>query len=117
MPSPHESPAVRIGCFEVMDLAMTYEDAKGGRSVQSHSLSLSDRRRLTVSGVEDVESFDEDTVVLVTCGGTLTARGSGLKIEKLSLDGGELVVEGRIDSLDYAENAQSRRGWIGRLLG
>ena len=96
---------------------MTYEDGKNGRSTQTHSLNLSDRRRLTVSGVEDVESFDEDMVVLVTCGGTLSVHGSGLKIEKLSLDGGELVVEGRIDSLDYAENTPGRRGWIGRLLG
>lgn len=100
-----------------MELAMTYEDARGSRSIQSHSLSLNDRRRLTVSGVEDVESFDEDTVTLVTCGGTLAVRGSGLKIEKLSLDGGELVVEGRIDSLDYAENTPGRRGWFGKLLG
>ena len=96
---------------------MTYEDARGSKSAQSHSLTLNDRRRLTVSGVEDVESFDEDTVVLLTCGGTLSVHGSGLKIEKLSLDGGELVVEGRIDSLDYAENTPGRRGWIGRLLG
>ena len=115
--SPHESPAARIGYPEVMVLAMTYEDAKGARSAQSHSLSLSDRRRLTVSGVEDVESFDEDTVVLATGGGALTVRGSGLKIEKLSLDGGELVVEGRIDSLDYAENSPGRRSFFGRLLG
>ena len=100
-----------------MDLAMTYEDARGSRSAQSHSLSLNDRRRLTVSGVEDVESFDEETVTLVTCGGTLGVRGSGLKIEKLSLDGGELVVEGHIDSLDYAESTPGRRGWFGRLLG
>lgn len=96
---------------------MTYEDTKGGRSSQAHSLSLSDRRRLTVSGVEDVDRFDEDAVSLVTCAGTLNVRGSGLKIEKLSLDGGELVVEGRIDSLDYSENTPGRRGWIGRLLG
>lgn len=108
---------VRVGYPEVMDLAMTYEDAKGGRSSQAHSLSLSDRRRLTVSGVEDVDRFDEDAVSLVTCAGTLNVRGSGLKIEKLSLDGGELVVEGRIDSLDYSENTPGRRGWIGRLLG
>ena len=96
---------------------MTYEDARGSRSDKSHSLSLQDRRRLTVSGVEDVESFDEDTVTLATCGGTLTVQGSGLKIEKLSLDGGELVVEGRIDSLDYAENTSGRRGFFGKLLG
>ncbi len=96
---------------------MTYEDARGSKSPQSHSLTLNDRRRLTVSGVEDVESFDEETVTLVTCGGTLAVRGSGLKIEKLSLDGGELVVEGQIDSLDYPENAPGRKGWFGRLMG
>lgn len=97
-------------------MAMTYEE-RIGRQSQAHSLSLSERRRLNVSGVADVESFDEETVNLSTAGGMLTVRGSGLKIEKLSLDGGELVVEGRIDSLDYSDSAQPRRGLLGRLLG
>lgn len=97
-------------------MAMTYEE-RIARPGQAHSLSLSERRRLNVSGVSDVESFDEDTVVLSTAGGSLTVRGSGLKIEKLSLDGGELVVEGKIDSLDYSDSTQPRRGLLGRLLG
>lgn len=97
-------------------MALIYEENRG-KQPGPHSLSLSDRRRLAVNGVEDVESFDEETVVLSTAGGALTVRGSGLKIEKLSLDGGELVVEGKVDSLDYAESAPLRRGLLGRLFG
>ena len=97
-------------------MAMTYEDNRG-RQPQPHGLTLHDRRKLSVSGVEDVENFDEGTVALVTAGGMLTIRGSNLKIEKLSLDGGELMVEGHIDSLDYSDAAPARRGLLGRLLG
>ena len=94
---------------------MTYEDTKNARSAQSHSLSLTDRRRLTVSGVEDVESFDEDAVVLDTNGGTLTVRGSGLKIEKLSLDGGDLLVDGTVDALIYQEPEEAA-SFLSRLF-
>ena len=53
-----------------------------------------DGEQLTVSGVEEVESFDENTIVMLTVKGTLVVRGEDLHIEKLSLDGGDLKVEG-----------------------
>ena len=59
-----------------------------------HHLLMEDRENLTVSGVEEVESFDEATIVMVTGQGVLGVRGEGLHIEKLSLDGGDLKVEG-----------------------
>ncbi len=96
-------------------MAMLYEEKQ--RQPQSHALSLTDRKRLSISGVEDVEAFDEDTVILSTAGGALTIRGGGLRINKLSLDGGELLVEGRIDGLDYAQEREHRRGFLGKLLG
>ena len=96
-------------------MAMLYEEKQ--RQPQSHALSLTDRKRLSVSGVEDVEAFDEETVALSTAGGALTIHGSGLKINRLTLDGGELLVEGRIDGLDYAEERERRRGFLGKLLG
>ena len=96
-------------------MAMLYEEKP--RQPQSHALSLTDRKKLSVSGVEDVEAFDEDTVTLSTVGGALTIRGGGLRINRLSLDGGELLVEGRIDGLDYAEDRERRRGFLGKLLG
>ncbi|MBO4330460.1 MAG: YabP/YqfC family sporulation protein [Oscillospiraceae bacterium] len=86
------------------------------KQTQAHSLTLSDRKRLTVSGVEDVESFDEQALTLYTGGGMLTVKGGSLKIEKLSTDGGELAVEGRIDSLEYSDAPAGRRGFLSRLL-
>lgn len=61
----------------------------------AHHILLEGREQLTVSGVEEVESFDENTIVMVTSKGTLVVRGEDLHIEKLSLDGGDLKVEGR----------------------
>lgn len=82
-----------------------------------HRLELDGRERLVVSGVEDVERFDETGIVMSTSAGILTITGEGLHIGKLSLDGGELHVDGRIDSLAYEEPALSRGGLLRRLFG
>ncbi len=80
-----------------------------------HRLVLEERNNLTVSGVEDVESFDENTVVIQTFQGLLVVRGEDLHIEKLSLDGGDLLVEGTVDSLTY-EQSREKGGFWSRLL-
>ncbi|MBR4728567.1 MAG: sporulation protein YabP [Clostridia bacterium] len=72
-----------------------------------HTLVLEDRRLLTVSGVSDVDSFDEETVVVFTELGELTVRGSALHVNRLSVDVGELTVEGNIAALVYTEQAPS----------
>lgn len=82
-----------------------------------HHIVLDERRSLSISGVEEVERFDETTIVLSTTLGTLIVRGEELHIEKLSLDGGDLKVEGSIDALTYQEPPQERGGWLSRLLG
>ena len=92
---------------------MGYEEL--GR--MGHHLILEDRENLTVSGVEEVESFDENTIVMETVQGLLIVRGEGLHIEKLSLDGGDLKVEGMVESLSYEESRQRRGGFLSRLLG
>ena len=63
----------------------------------SQRIDLTGRERLTVTGVEDVERFDELSVVMRTAAGVLVVTGEDLHIGKLSLDGGELLVEGHID--------------------
>ena len=68
-----------------------------------HRLALDRRSRLTVSGVDEVASFDDASIRMTTRAGTLLVRGSGLHIEKLSLDGGDLLVEGTVDALVYEE--------------
>ena len=94
---------------------MAYEDGKL-RSEVSHHVILEGREELAVSGVEEVESFDENTIVMVTNKGTLVVRGEDLHIEKLSLDGGGLRVEGMVESLTYEDEGRDRGGFLSRLL-
>ena len=82
-----------------------------------HRLELVGRERLVVSGVEDVDRFDETGIVMSTAAGTLVVTGEDLHIGKLSLDGGELHVDGRIDSVTYEDEGQSRGGFFSRLFG
>jgi sporulation protein YabP len=83
----------------------------------AHRLELDGRERLSVSGVEDVERFDETEIVMSTAAGTLLVTGENLHIGKLSLDGGELQVDGRIDSVSYEDSAQETGGLLHRLFG
>ena len=81
-----------------------------------HKLTLDARSRLTMTGVTEVESFDEGTVVLVTTRGTLIVRGSGLHLQMLSLEGGQVSVDGKVDSLTYEEPIPAG-GFFARLFG
>lgn len=83
----------------------------------AHRLELVGRERLTVSGVEDVERFDETGIIMSTSAGTLVITGEDLHIGKLSLDGGELHVDGRVDSVSYEDDGPSRGGFFSRLFG
>ena len=81
-----------------------------------HRLELDGREKLTVSGVEDVDRFDESEIVMSTSAGTLIIQGENLHIGKLSLDGGELHVDGRIDGVNYEEEQPAGRGLFSRLF-
>jgi len=81
-----------------------------------HKLTLSDRTALTMTGVTEVVSFDETAVVLRTSLGTLTVQGQELKLKTLSLDGGQVAVDGHISLLAYEEPRQHTGLWR-RLLG
>ena len=94
---------------------MPYEE-KRPRVESAHHIILEEREHLAVSGVEEVESFDESTIVMYTCKGTLVVRGEGLHIEKLSLDGGDLKVEGAIDALSYEDSGREKGGLFSRLF-
>jgi sporulation protein YabP len=81
-----------------------------------HNLILENRRSLTATGVSNVDSFDEETVVAVTDIGDLTVRGSKLHIDKLNLETGELTLTGTISSVIYTENRSSGGGVFSRLF-
>ena len=66
-----------------------------------HILTLDNRKLLTLSGVEDVSGFDEQTINVKLSDATLVVKGAGLHISKLSLDSGDVVIDGLITSLQY----------------
>ena len=80
-----------------------------------HRLALSERKKLTVTGVAEVISFEDTSVVLQTGMGTLTVQGSELQLKTLSLEGGQVEGEGNIAALIYEEPRQG--GWLSRLFG
>lgn len=81
-----------------------------------HKITLTDRTRLEVTGVEEVESFDESTIIMSTSRGELIVRGEGLHIETLSLDGGALKVDGTVESLTYEDKREDAGGLWSRLF-
>lgn len=82
---------------------------------RQHDLILKDRKILTVTGVTEVVSFEENAVVLRTELGELAVQGQGLQLKALSVEGGQTSVEGSISALLYEEPRQS--GWLRRLMG
>lgn len=70
-----------------------------------HKLMLTNRRTCTINGVSDVLSFDIHEILLETDQGMLMLKGDDLHVNRLSLEKGEVDIDGRIDSLAYSENA------------
>lgn len=81
-----------------------------------HNIILEDRKKMSVSGVSDVDMFDELSVILFTDMGELTIKGENLHINKLSVESGELIVEGDISSLSYSDHVQTKGGFLGKLF-
>ena len=82
------------------------EEINGNRGRQ-HRLSLINRQICNLSGVSDVLSFDVGEVLLETEQGMLMIKGTDLHVSRLTLEKGEVDVEGKIDSLTYSENVST----------
>ena len=95
---------------------MSYDMTDGGVAAY-HRLQLEGREKLSVSGVEDVVRFDENCIVTPTSAGTLIITGEELHIGKLSLDGGEMQVDGRIDAVTYEDTEVRQGSFLSRLFG
>ena len=79
-----------------------------------HDVHRKERKRLTMTGVTEVVSFDDALVVLLTELGKLTVHGGSLQLKQL--EGGQVKVEGTVTALVYEENGPGRNFW-GRLFG
>ena len=94
---------------------MAYEEANRAPA-KLHSLQLAGRKKLTLSGVEDVTGFDENLIVLTTVQGELSIRGQELHIERIDLESGALEVRGLVQELSYEEPSRTGGLWS-RLFG
>ena len=81
-----------------------------------HKLNLNERKQLTMTGVSEVVSFDDTSVLLRTSLGNLMIQGKDLQLKTLSLDGGQVAVDGTITAISY-EESKAAGSWLGRLLG
>ena len=84
-------------------------DMEPMRSVRPHGLTLEGRQKAVVTGVEEVDSFNEQMVVLATTAGTLTLLGEHLHVSRLNLEDGQLLVEGEIAALEYDDRTRPGR--------
>jgi len=90
---------------------MNIEDRKNmSMSNIMQNLVLENRSKLSISGVLDVLSFDDQIVIIETELGLLTIKGENLRINKLSIDSSEVIVEGEINNLTYSESETNKKG-------
>lgn len=78
-----------------------------GNTAHVHRLTLLNRRTCTINGVMDVLSFDTHEILLETEQGMLTMKGEDLHVNRLTLDKGEVDIDGKIDSLIYSDTSGS----------
>ena len=83
---------------------------------KAHSLYLENRNGLKLTGVTDVDSFDEETVNAYTDYGCLTVSGTGLHVEELNLESGLLEVTGEIVALVYSNRTEKSKNVFKRLF-
>ena len=83
-----------------------------------HKVVIDSRKKIVITAVEDVDSFNENEVILLTNHGFITITGQELHISRLNLEDGQLVVEGMLQSVDYADHEEERtkRGVISKIF-
>jgi len=80
---------------------MNHETLQKPQRYKSHTVTIDNRERISITGVIDVDSFNENEVILRTDQGELVLTGSGLHIARLNLDDGQLILGGLIESVEY----------------
>lgn len=89
------------------------------QTVSSHKLLMTNRKGISLTGILDVISFDLKEVLLETSEGMLTIKGNDLHINRLSVEKGDLEVEGRVDALLYTDVVSPKavgESFLGRMF-
>jgi len=81
-----------------------------------HNVIIEGRGRISISGVLDVESFDENEIILDTSCGSMFISGEDMRVEKLSIETGDTVVEGHIICIEYNDKKAGKQGFWSKLF-
>ena len=97
---------------------MTIEERKSMSNAVIQNLVLENREKLNISGVLDVLSFDDQIVILETELGLLNVKGENLRINKLSIDTSEVIIEGDVYNLSYSEKSldKNKSSLLGKIF-
>ena len=91
------------------------DDNKKIRS--SSDIKISDRTRIDISGIDEILSYDDESIILSVCGIRTVVRGSGLRVTVLSVEDGRISACGRIDAVICEEEMPRHTGVFSRLFG
>ncbi len=94
-----------------------YRELDGSKSrARAHSVHIDNRSRTNITGVSDVESFNEQEIILQTEAGGLRIEGEGLHLSKLNLDDGQVAIEGEVYAMEYEPTVPEHRGLFSRMF-
>lgn len=83
---------------------------------KNQNIIIEDRIKMTVSGVEQVENFNDNTIILTTINGGMTIKGEGLNISKLNLDDGNVKIDGKINGVAYTARDATPKNIMSKLF-
>ena len=75
---------------------------------KNHTIMLDNRQKLVLTGAEDVNGFNEETVSVQTSNGLLIVKGEGMHIDKLNLETGDVTIDGKINAMQYLQSDNTR---------
>ena len=82
----------------------------------AHSILIDERERIKVSGVTDVDSFDENEIILYTSDGGVVLSGEDFKINRLNVESGDVEIEGFINEIKYTNLTQTSGGFWSKIF-
>lgn len=83
---------------------------------KNQNINIEDRKKMSITGVEQVESFNDNTIILTTINGGMAIKGEGLNISKLNLEDGNVKIEGKINGVNYSSRDLSSKNILDKLF-
>ena len=81
-----------------------------------HTIIMEDRKKISLTGIKDILSFDDETVSVISVMGKAVIRGKEIKIESFNVDNGDMVIDGSFDALVYLNDSSAKGSVLRRLF-